>query len=208
MRDADNIREVEKLGIDMMGFIFWEKSNRYVGAEPPAYLPVRCKRVGVFVDAQPLAVVEIARRFQLDYIQFHGTESTCYISEVRNMMRVLNPNIKIIKAMSIFDRGDLLKTEPYEGICDMLLFDTKGKLPGGNGSRFDWNVLQHYHGNLPFLLSGGIAPNDASQINEFHHPMFAGIDLNSKFEISPGIKDIVKLKSFKDAILLHKRGLL
>jgi phosphoribosylanthranilate isomerase len=195
MRDAENIRAVETLGIDYMGFIFWPRSARYVG-EVPAYLPEQCKRVGVFVDASLEDILASAESFRLDCIQFHGNESPGTIAAVRKVVNSVNPSISIIKSLSISESEDLRQTAMYEDVCDAFLFDTKGKLPGGNGRQFDWNLLQKYDGRLPFLLSGGIGPEDAERIKAFSAPGFAGVDLNSRFETAPGLKDVTALKSF------------
>ena len=195
MRDADNIREVEALGIDYMGFIFWPKSSRYV-SEMPAYLPTKCKRVGVFVDASIGDVMTIAEQYQLDLIQLHGQESPSYITQLRPHLSLLNSKISIIKALNIATTADLANAKQYEGIVDYLLFDTKGKSVGGNGEKFDWSVLSAYTGNTPFLLSGGIGPDDAERVKAFNHPKCIGIDLNSKFELSPALKDVNKLQEF------------
>ena len=191
MREAENIREVEALGIDMMGFIFWPKSSRYV-SERPDYLPKHVKRVGVFVNEDPEQVKRLAADYRLDYIQLHGQESPEQISH----LSPLTSHLSIIKAFNIATAEDLLQTQPYEGVADLFLFDTKGKSVGGNGEKFDWDVLDAYHGSTPFLLSGGIGPDDAERVNAFHHPKCIGIDLNSRFELSPGLKDINKLKEF------------
>jgi phosphoribosylanthranilate isomerase len=191
MRDAENIRQVEALGIDMMGFIFWPKSSRYV-SERPEYLPTMCKRVGVFVDEDVENIVKTADDYALDFIQLHGHESPEQISH----LLLPTSHLSIIKAFNIATKEDLEATVPYEGLVDYFLFDTKGPSVGGNGEKFDWSVLEAYEGDTPFLLSGGIGPDDAERIKSFHHPKCIGIDLNSRFEIEPGIKDIVKLKKF------------
>ena len=191
MRDAENIRKVEALGVNMMGFIFYPKSSRYV-SERPAYLPQKCKRVGVFVDASADDIIKKIHDFSLDIIQLHGHESPEQISH----LSLLTPHLSIIKAFNIATKEDLETTTPYAGLVDYFLFDTKGPSVGGNGEKFDWSVLEAYHGNTPFLLSGGIGPDDAERILDYHHPKCIGIDLNSRFEIEPGIKDIVKLKTF------------
>ena len=192
MREADNIRDVEALGIDMMGFIFWPKSSRYV-SQRPDYLPKRVKRVGVFVDEEPEQVRRLAGEYGLDYIQLHGHETPEVISYLRTPAL---PPPRIIKAFNISTAEDLLLTQPYEGLVDYFLFDAKGKSVGGNGEKFNWDVLDAYQGNTPFLLSGGIGPDDAERVNAFYHPKCIGIDLNSRFELAPGLKDIVKLKEF------------
>ena len=187
MREADNIREVERLGIDLMGLIFWPKSSRYV-SEKPDYLPIYCKRVGVFVDENIEQVKRTADEYQLDMIQLHGHEHPDYIRQLSGW--------KVIKAFNIATAADFALTEAYEGVADIFLFDTKGKSVGGNGEKFDWSVLSAYQGETPFLLSGGIGPNDVARVRAFHHPKCIGIDLNSRFELSPGLKDINKLQEF------------
>ena len=187
MREADNIRAVEALGIDMMGFIFWPKSSRYV-SQRPDYLPKCVKRVGVFVDEDPEQVKRLANDYGLDYIQLHGQESPSYIFQLRGL--------HVIKVFNISTAEDLSQTQPYEGLVDYFLFDAKGKSVGGNGEKFNWDVLNAYQGSTPFLLSGGIGPDDAARVNAFHHPKCIGIDLNSRFELAPGLKEVAKLKEF------------
>ena len=187
MRDAQNIRDVEALGIDWIGMIFWPKSKRYV-AEVPSYLPEHLKKVGVFVDSTLDDILQHISDYQLDIIQLHGQESP-------DFAKALKPHT-IIKAFNIEKADDLLQTEKYKGIADYFLFDTKGKMVGGNGQKFDWSVLTAYQGKTPFLLSGGIGPEDAESVRSFHHPRCIGIDLNSRFESEPGFKDINQLKTF------------
>ena len=191
MRDAENIHEVEALGIDLIGFIFWPKSSRYV-SERPAYLPTNCKRVGVFVDENIEVVKKIAQDYALDYIQLHGNETPDYCALLKGH--------KLIKAFNIATAEDFEQTKPYEGLVNYFLFDTKGKSVGGNGTKFDWSVLDDYHGTTPFILCGGIGPDDAARIRSFHHPQLAGIDLNSKFEDAPALKNIQKLKTFLEQL--------
>jgi phosphoribosylanthranilate isomerase len=195
MRDAQNIRDVEALGIDWIGMIFWPRSKRYV-AEVPSYLPEHLKKVGVFVDSTLDDILQHFSDYQLDIIQLHGQESP-------DFAKALKPHT-IIKAFNIEKADDLLQTEKYEGIADYFLFDTRkpprevgGWLPpGGTGEKFDWSVLTAYQGKTPFLLSGGIGPEDAESVRSFHHPRCIGIDLNSRFESEPGFKDINQLKTF------------
>lgn len=190
MRDADNIRAVSELRIDWMGFIFWAPSSRYV-SEKPSFLPTHQKRVGVFVDARIEEVKSKADEYALDLIQLHGKESPAFCEWLK-----ANSRQQLIKAFNIATQEDLEETIPYEGLVDYFLFDTKAKMVGGNGTQFDWSVLSAYQGNTPFLLSGGIGPDDAEKVRNFHHPQLAGIDLNSRFELSPALKDIEKLKQF------------
>lgn len=192
MREAENIRAVEALGVDWMGFIFWEHSSRYV-CQRPAYLPTRAKRVGVFVDAPLDVVCRHVEAFQLDVVQLHGSESPAYLQDLR---KALAGVVLVVKAFSIATRDDLLQTSLYEGLADYFLFDTKAQLVGGNGRKFDWSILAHYDGSTPFLLSGGIGPYDASRLSAFSHPRLAGIDLNSRFEAAPALKNVELLKQF------------
>ena len=189
MREADNIRATEQLGVDWLGFIFWPNSSRYV-ATLPAYLPSAAKRVGVFVDASIEDVTNKANDYQLDIIQLHGHESREYVSEIRIR------GLTVMKAISISNRDDIATSKVYEGIANYFLFDTKCKTVGGSGEHFDWSVLNAYDGSTPFLLSGGIGPDDVERVRNFCHPECIGIDLNSRFEISPALKDINKLKQF------------
>lgn len=198
MRDAENIREVESLGIDLMGFICWEHSPRYV-SEIPSYLP-KCQRVGVFVNPTIDYVLERSKKFCFNYIQLHGNESPEICQAIKE-----ETGLKIIKAISIgsppsntekFNGQFSLFNDKYEGCADLFLFDTKCKCVGGSGEQFNWDVLLHYKGDTPFLLSGGIGPNDAERLTHWHHPKCIGIDINSRFETSPGIKDAKAISKF------------
>lgn len=195
MRDIENIREVDALGIDLMGFIFWPRSSRYV-SERPAYLPVKCKRVGVFVDEDTEAVRQMAEDYALDFIQLHGHETPGQIARLAASASCP----PLVKAFNIATADDIAMTKPYEGIAACFLFDTKGKSVGGNGEQFDWRVLDGYHGDTPFLLSGGIGPGDAERVKAFSHPKCIGIDLNSRFEDGPALKNIQKLKTFLEQL--------
>ena len=245
MREAENIRCIEDLGIDMMGFIFWSGSKRFV-SQMPTYMPTKVKRVGVFVNEEIEKVKRIAKEYELDYIQLHGSESPKYIQGLKRLLNThfskqqaqnqdcksyselrrkgAKSKVDIIKAFNIADASDFTQTEPYEGVADLFLFDTKGKLVGGNGEKFDWNALKAYKGNTSYLLSGGIGPEDAAILNTHFmvqqeqsddyinytklqkkrsdtqfiiiNSKCIGIDLNSRFEISPGVKDILKIKTF------------
>jgi len=214
MRDAENIREVEALGVDWMGFIFWPKSSRYVSKQPD-YLPRKVKRVGVFVDATVDDMLQHVAAFGLDLIQLHGHETPADIDNLRHCLEncataprcrvgcgiAATPHAdstvpRLVKAFNIATPADLDATQPYEGLVDYFLFDTKGHSVGGNGEKFDWSVLSSYKGHTPFLLSGGIGPDDAGRVKDFHHEKCIGIDVNSCFESSPAVKDIEKLRRF------------
>ena len=215
MRDAQNIREVSQLGVDMIGMIFYPKSPRYVEMQSshagiiPDYVKedINIKsakspaRVGVFVDDMVQNIVTRVVNYHLDYIQLHGNEPREMCENLRLTLDPdIRPGIKIIKAISVSDASDIQKYKEYVGAVDLFLFDTKCKTVGGSGQQFDWQVLEQYDGEVPFLLSGGIGPEDASRLHAFHHPKCIGIDLNSRFEIEPGVKDVEKLKGFLNAM--------
>lgn len=210
MRDADNIRDISALGVDMIGLIFYPPSPRYVqqfssGAGIiPDYAPDMGKtplRVGVFVDDMPQNIVTRVYNYKLDYIQLHGNEPRETLENLRATIDPdIKPKIKIIKAISVSSAEDIKKYKEYVGAADLFLFDTKCKTVGGSGEQFDWQVLEQYDGETPFLLSGGIGPDDAEPVKSFHHPQCIGIDLNSKFEIEPALKDVEKLKDFLEKI--------
>lgn len=201
MRDAENIRSVEALGVDWMGFIFWPHSNRFV-SERPAYLPTKAKRVGVFVDEETDTVLRIAADYALDLIQLHGSESPAYLRALRQRLADEGSPVVIIKAFNIATAADFTLTATYAGLADYFLFDTKAHQPGGNGQQFDWSVLTAYNGDTPFLLSGGIGPDDAKRLHQafaldgFPVSTCLGIDLNSRFESAPALKDVNALQQF------------
>ena len=189
MREADNIRDVEQLKVDMIGFIFYPKSPRCL-CELPAYMPDAAKRVGVFVNEDKKEIEILADRFSLDYIQLHGNESPEYCHSLRST------GLRLIKAFSIARRKDFENTEAYEKSCDYFLFDTKCEQHGGSGNQFDWSILHIYKGRTPFILSGGINPYSAKALKEFQHPLLVGYDLNSRFEVKPGKKDAQRIHLF------------
>lgn len=193
MRDAENIREVEALGVDWMGFVFHRTSPRFVG-ELPDYLPQRAKRVGVFVDETEEQIMETVQLFRLDMVQLHGHETPDFCNRIRSK------GLKVIKAINVQNTFSTEEVSFYERACDYFLFDTKTPLPGGSGQKFDWSSLSAYRGTTPFLLSGGISPDDADRVEAFVHERCIGIDLNSRFETSPANKDIHLLQSFIDKI--------
>lgn len=189
MREADNIRALEQLDIDLMGFIFYPKSPRCL-CELPSYLPRHAKRVGVFVDEDKKNIEMLADRFGLEYIQLHGSESPGYCRALRAA------GLRLIKAFPIATRKDLEGLEAYEPSCDYFLFDTRCRQHGGSGNQFDWSLLNAYKGTTPFLLSGGINPHSAGALKELKHPLLAGFDLNSRFELEPGVKDVERIDRF------------
>jgi phosphoribosylanthranilate isomerase len=194
MREEENIRALMPLEPDFIGFIFYPGSPRYAGDVINEIKSVICsgaaKRIGVFVNESPEQVRRIADILSLDRIQLHGDESPEYCQSLHD------DGLKIIKAFRLHTAFDFALTEAYAPFCRMFLFDTATSTFGGSGEKFDWNILQRYTGEIPFLLGGGIGPEDAEKIKVFVHPAFAGIDLNSRFEESPGVKNIALLENF------------
>jgi phosphoribosylanthranilate isomerase len=187
MKYPENILEVAALLPDYMGFIFWEKSARYFDSVIPQ-LPKSIHKVGVFVNESIDIVINKVVLHDLQVVQLHGKESVVFCAELKNR---LPKEIEIIKVFSIIDSFDFETIKPFETLCDYFLFDTKGKLPGGNGSTFDWTVLEKYPSTKPFFLSGGIGLEEMAAVNEILKtdlPIYA-IDVNSKFEIEPGLKN-------------------
>lgn len=192
MRDSENIRAIEQTKTDLMGFIFHPKSPRFV-ASLPEYMPKKQKRVGVFVNASLEQILAKAQKFSLEYIQLHGDEPPAFCSELKNR------GLKVIRAQRIANADDIIRAESYN-MADLMIFDTKTELYGGSGKKFNWQLLENYKGCVPFLLSGGIRSDTFEEIKAFFHPQFAGIDLNSGFEISPALKDVGKLNNFIEKI--------
>lgn len=196
MRDSENIRNIEHTGIDWMGFIFYPASPRYV-PKRPEYLPKKVKRVGVFVNENIKEILSLTDIYELNYIQLHGDESPdfCNTLETRGF--------QTIKAFPIATAEDFQATVPYSGCCTYFLFDTKSPAHGGSGQKFDWNLLNSYHGNTPFLLSGGIGVEDIDKLRTINNKHLIGFDLNSRFELIPGIKRVDLVRKFVEQIKKH-----
>lgn len=207
MRDAENIAEVARLAPDYMGFIFYERSPRFAGGMEPAWLdvlPAEIVRVGVFVDASEEDIRACTERFSLDAVQLHGDESP-------ELCERLHKDYMVIKTFGVSDEKDFRRAADYEGACDYFLFDTKTPLKGGSGKRFDHSVLEAYKGGTPYFLSGGIDPCDAggfSVATRASGGMAAQagggrlhcLDINSRFELEPGVKDVELLQGFIEAV--------
>jgi phosphoribosylanthranilate isomerase len=209
MKYQENMIEVAKLQPDYLGFIFYEKSTRFFEGTIPE-LPKYIKKVGVFVNASVDEILEKVKKHNLEAIQLHGDESPefcdalCHTVPKAIWIGSVSHRVEIIKVFSIKDDFDFNRLKPYEPVCDFFLFDTKGKLPGGNGYAFNWNVLKHYPSSKPFFLSGGIGLEEVDSILSFLRRQESkycyAIDVNSKFEIEPGLKHIEKLKTFKNEL--------
>lgn len=192
MKDSQNIEDLQELHVDLFGMIFYPKSPRYIENLDPSILPDRkygTERVGVFVNESIEVVKEKILKYSLDLIQLHGNET------YEDCLK-LNEIVPVIKAFSIKDEADILKVNEYGKIWGYYLFDTKTVNHGGSGEKFDWSILDHYTADIPFYLSGGISSKDIEPIKAIKHPQFVGIDLNSRFEIEPGLKNINLLKEF------------
>ena len=180
------LRELAPLPIDWGGLIFVESSPRYIGHKKPFELPAGIKRVGVFRDQFPSRVQTISAAWKLDFVQLHGRETPDQVEELREC------GCRVIKTISVKSERDLRKASKYDE-ADYLLFDRGA---GGTGEKFDWGLLGAYEGEVPFLLAGGIGPDDAERVAAVEHPRLAGFDLNSRFETAPGVKDPALLYQF------------
>jgi len=197
MKFKDNILDVAALQPNYLGFIFHEPSSRNFEVKIPV-IKNSIKKVGVFVDEKIEFISHQIDRHQLDAVQLHGYESP-------EICRILKGSgVEVIKVFSIKDKFDFSVLEPYEEVCNFFLFDTKGKLPGGNGYTFNWNTLKEYPSSKPFFLSGGIGLDEIKNIRELKNsPIYKycyALDINSKFEIEPGLKNIEKVKKFKSQL--------
>ena len=192
MRELENISALSELDPNYIGFIFWSESSRFVDKKTPP-LDKKIIKTGVFVDATFDYILTKIKDHQLDAVQLHGQESCSYCKVIKDY------GLKVIKSFSIKNTFDFNTLEDYENSCDYYLFDTKGKLPGGNGFTFDWKILNEYPSQKPFFLSGGIGVDNLNEIKKLVKtklPIHA-IDVNSKFETAPGNKNIELLKKFK-----------
>ena len=195
MKYPENILEVGALLPDYMGFIFWEKSARYFNGQIPELIKT-IKKVGVFVNESVENIVEKINKHDLQAVQLHGKESVEFCQDLKSK---IDTKIEIIKVFSADENFDFEIIKPFESVCDYFLFDTKGKLPGGNGTTFDWTILKKYNSDKPFFLSGGIGINELKAIEEISKsnlPIY-GVDVNSKFELEPGLKNKNLFSNFK-----------
>jgi len=197
MKYHENILDVAALHPDYMGFIFYEKSPRCV-SEPIPEMPKAIKKVGVFVNEPFENIKNTIEKHHLDAVQLHGQEPPEFCKQLKN------ETLEIIKVFSIKSEFDFNQLTPYEPYVDYFLFDTKGPNPGGNGFCFDWSVLKNYNANKPYFLSGGIGLEQVESLSTFKKSTAAkqcyAIDINSKFELKPGLKDNIKLKKFIETL--------
>ncbi len=191
MREAENIEAIAALAIDYMGFIFYEPSSRFVGEDFEErlcrMLPNHIKKVGVFVGAEKEYVLEKAAKYQLDFAQLHGGETPEYCETIKKT------GLKIIKVFSVGEKFNFEMLKFYKKYSDFFLFDTKGEKHGGNGITFDWKILEAYNSEVPVFLSGGISLDNLQDIHKLARINIHAVDVNSKFEIAPALKNIDKV---------------
>ena len=202
MKYPENIKEISTLNPDYLGFIFWEKSSRNMNLETIPEIPNNIKKVGVFVNASIQEIIQKVNQHQLDIVQLHGNESVNYCRNVKKL------GVEVIKVFSIGDKFDFTTIKEYVLFVDYFLFDTKGKLPGGNGITFDWKIVENYPYEKPFFLSGGIGKTEVDAIKDFVKTDVAkkciAIDVNSRFETKPAYKSEIKLRKFKKLLYENK----
>lgn len=193
MREAANIEALLALKPDYVGMIFYPKSKRYV-SEDPGVDKAGVKRVGVFVNAGVDDIIEKARQFSLDMIQLHGDESVAEAQQLRSA------GLQVMKVFGITDQLPLEQMEALLPVTDYFLFDTKTPGYGGSGRKFNWKILSDYNLDQPFFLSGGIDLEDIEDIKRLQLPQLHAIDINSRFELAPAVKDINKIKALKERL--------
>ena len=199
MKYAANIAEVADLHPDYLGFIFYEKSPRHiseVSSELIKYIPEEIKTVGVFVDENLTVVKQKVANLNLKAVQLHGTESV----EFCNDLKEVHPSLEIIKAFGIDETFDFSKLNVYANVVDFFLFDTKTSAHGGSGKKFNWEILSKYNLSIPYFLSGGIDIEQIKDIKAVSDDRLVAVDINSKFEVEPGLKDVIKLRLFMESM--------
>jgi phosphoribosylanthranilate isomerase len=201
MREAENIREVEALCPDYMGFIFYPPSPRYVGENfsIPEDLSDSISRVGVFVNASRDTIMQEVKNHAFSFIQLHGEEPASLCAELQS------EGMKVIKVFSIGEEFDFSGLEKYKPHVNYFLFDTKGKFYGGNSETFNWQVLEKYDQEIPFFLSGGLTPDNIQHTSRLHHMNLHALDINSGVEVMPGIKSVPKIEEVLKTVNHIKR---
>ena len=185
-----DLNALDSIGVDFVGTIRYPGSARYCASVDAFKTKRRFSKVAVFVNESPKAVIDFCKQIGATYAQLHGNETPAVCEEI-------NKHVHVIKAFHV--DGTLPPVSAYEGVASLFLFDTKSTSYGGSGRKFDWNLLMSYSGKTKFLLSGGLVPGDSAELNRLKKvlPMMLGVDLNSGFEIAPGIKQIELIKQFK-----------
>ena len=196
MKHPENINLLTNLDIDYMGFIFYKKSPRYVDVD--VEIPEPIQKVGVFVNEDIDFILDKVKTFSLNIIQLHGHETPMFCEELtQSISEIEGDEVKLWKVFSIKTLSDFEAIEDYSAFVDAYLLDTKGKYKGGNGEKFDWQLLKSQVFSKPIILSGGIELKDAKKLNQlFTDGLIAGVDINSGFEDEPGLKNITLVKQF------------
>jgi len=196
LKSPENIDQLTKLDVNFMGFIFFERSKRFVADtlsnEIIKAIPNHIKKIAVFVNARSEDILWTLKDYDsyFDYVQCHGDETPEFCKDLKKM------GFGIIKAFQMDEEFNFSQLKAYESVVDYFLFDTSSKNYGGSGQKFDWTLLDKYKGTKPFFLSGGIKPEDVKRLQNFNHPQFYAIDINSGFEEKPGFKNINSIKTF------------
>ncbi len=187
MRELENIAGLVKLPIHYIGHIFYEKSPRYVSEIIDLPIPEAIKKTGVFVNADLATIKQTIHDHQLDAVQLHGDESVALCQDVKNL------GVELIKAFAVDDDFQWDKPQEYVDVVDYFLFDSKSEAYGGTGKTFNWDKLKSYPYAKPYFLSGGLSLENLAEAYQFDDERLIGLDLNSKFELSAGLKDLDKI---------------
>lgn len=191
LNNRNNILDISKMNIDLMGFIFYNNSPRYfnnaLNFDEVRQIPKTIKKVGVFVNASINNLLNTIAHYDLDFVQLHGNENPEYCKELMQY-------VKVIKTISVNDKNSILEINNYTNVCTYFLFDTASPSYGGTGHPFNWQLLEETTIDIPFFISGGVSIENITEIKNLNFKNFAGVDVNSKFEINPGLKDLNKIQ--------------
>lgn len=200
VKDALNYKELVALNLEFVGLNFYKKSPRYVGEKEKYLKNNTTQLVGVFVDEGLQDIQQHAKKYNLDYLQLHGSETAEYCSQLKDAGH------KIIKVFRIGGDFDFTLLEPYLEVCDYFLFDTAGPQPGGNGKVFNWELLNYYPYKKPYFLAGGLSSANMNEVLKLDLPQLFALDINSGFEDMPGVKNVQKVKELKELINSNDRN--
>ena len=191
LNNRNNILDISKMNIDLMGFIFYNNSPRYfnnaLNFDEVRQIPKTIKKVGVFVNASINNLLNTIAHYDLDFVQLHGNENPEYCKELMQY-------VKVIKTISVNDKNSILEINNYTNVCTYFLFDTASPSYGGTGHPFNWQLLEETTIDIPFFISGGVSIENITEIKNLNFKNFVGVDVNSKFEINPGLKDLNKIQ--------------
>jgi len=194
VRSVEQMQQLQQQGVDYAGMIFYEKSKRFVGnlsdSEKESFRRLPVKKIGVFVNADYETIIKAIADYDLYAVQLHGDETDEFCLQLMDKVTV----IKVIRIAGEQDINALIA--PFQAVCHYFLFDTDTAMYGGSGKKFDWKQIEEAKLERPFFLSGGIGPDDVENLHSFSHPLFHAVDVNSRFEIAPGLKDLAKTEQF------------